>query len=344
MTLQLHLELVQADLPRPFGNAKSQWTQRQALKIRIQDGEGRVGVGEACPLPDYSPDTLAEVQRWLVDLQLGTIESELDHSSERSGPPSAKFGLETALLDLLSRVDGTSFSEAVGAYLGRPLRSSLRLSGMISTLDPNAARDAAQAQVDEGIVHIKVKVGRAGGFEQECRVLTAVKACLPPQGSLRVDANQAFGADILASRLAQLVELGVSLVEEPGPLQTSVQSPLPIALDETLQTPAGRRTALRLVGAGHVSTLVVKPAVLGGLRSSLAVADAAHQAGAAVSLSHLMDGLICHRAYVAAALCIGDQGAQGLAPHVGLSAFGGLQSWPVRQGGFYLEDEPRTQR
>ena len=34
------------------------WSERKTLLVVVEDAEGRVGLGEAAPLPDYSPDTL----------------------------------------------------------------------------------------------------------------------------------------------------------------------------------------------------------------------------------------------------------------------------------------------
>ena len=50
---------IAAPLGGPVQNARTAWTRREGLLLRLRDEEGRVGQGEASPLPDYSPDTLA---------------------------------------------------------------------------------------------------------------------------------------------------------------------------------------------------------------------------------------------------------------------------------------------
>lgn len=338
MSLELHLETVQA--PLRFENARASWGERLLTRVRLRDGQGNEGWGEVCPLPGYSPETLSEARAWLACLRLSDAAAELEGLKDIAGPPSARFGLETALLDLKSQQSGNTYCETLSQQLSLEPQSSVRLSGMISTLDLQVARAEAMAQVQSGIVDIKVKVGRPGRFDAELEVLEVVGGCLPRQGSLRADANRAFEASMVERRLHQLAEVGVSLVEEPGPLNglsPLKQSPVALALDETLQTPEGARQALDWAKSGFVKCLVLKPAVLGGVLASLRLAESARVAGASVSLSHLMDGPRAHRAYAAAALLSGCAGPHGLGAHAGLQAFGRQGSWPIDEGRLHLE-------
>ena len=74
MTPALRLELRRAELAvdPPLSNAGTRWDRRSVSTLslceRTGDGTRVVGCGEASPLPGYSPDTPAEVERALAAL------------------------------------------------------------------------------------------------------------------------------------------------------------------------------------------------------------------------------------------------------------------------------------
>ena len=47
-------------------NASVEWRERRALLLELTDREGRVGQGEASPLPGFSSDTLDECRTQLL--------------------------------------------------------------------------------------------------------------------------------------------------------------------------------------------------------------------------------------------------------------------------------------
>ena len=94
---------------------------RQAVRVRLHDGEGQSGLGEALPLPGYSRDDADTAQRLLAALfgvglevpdsttGVACIAATLAPLEALLAPsPSARFALECALLDLLARRAGQS--------------------------------------------------------------------------------------------------------------------------------------------------------------------------------------------------------------------------------------------
>ena len=101
---------------------------REAVRIRLRDADGTVGLGEALPLPGYSRDDAATAQRVLGALAAraaaagGLAVPEAVGSARRAtarlvaalapyaalldAAPSARFALECALVDLLARREG----------------------------------------------------------------------------------------------------------------------------------------------------------------------------------------------------------------------------------------------
>ncbi|MCA9555187.1 MAG: hypothetical protein KC933_34465 [Myxococcales bacterium] len=345
----MKLDLVPLGGPLPGGaeNAQARWSERRGLGVVLTSSAGARGFGEASPLPGYSPDTLAEAEAWLrgragdsrswsvatderrsPPQRLGDLLEDAAALVGSEGPPSARFALEAAFLELAAVEAGRELAAVLATPDAAP---QVSVQHMVDHLDPEAAaRLAATAR------HVKVKVGRPGRFAEEQAVLRAVRAALPPGGALRVDVNQAFGPDELPDRLAALADLGVDAVEEPGPpaaVDTLSASPVPLVLDESLRGPGALARAVRLTEAGVVVGWALKPAVLGGLVATLEWVRAARAAGAWVSVGHLFDGPVAQRAYLALARAVGS-GPHGLAPHPGLAALvptdpvqGGLR-WP----------------
>lgn len=137
---------------------------------------------------------------------------------------------------------------------------------------------------------LKLKVG-CGTPAQEAAALEQIAACLPPGLRLRLDANGAWDRDQATAMIALLNRLPVESLEEPlrqpedaelGRLQARARFPL--ALDESL----AQRRALS-VARLPVRRLILKPAVIGGLRPTLALARQAHAAGREVVVTSLIE-------------------------------------------------------
>jgi len=259
----------------------------------IVERGGLRGIGECSPLPGRSPDPLAD--------DLAALSSARAVDQIAPALPAARFGLETALLDLAAQERGVSVAELLAAAPARELSPSA-----IVSLGGSAAA-----------ARWKVKIGR-GDFEAELGALAAMRR------GLRLDVNRAWRRDQAGARLARLVPLEPEWVEEPvaaADLLVLGPQPVPIALDESLlDQPEESQAAL---DAGLVRAVVLKPALLGGSAACLAWAERARRAGAVPIASHLMDGPVALAATIELALAMARPGdpAPGLGAHDGLAAF-----------------------
>lgn len=340
---------MQGRLRSGLQNARHRWRTRSGLRLRLRDAEGFEGVGEASPLLGYSPDSLQQAEDWLSHWLTAHSDDALTAlpAVHEPAPPSALFALETACLNLLSARRQQAPWRVLASELGRTEARVVPVNGLITALDPEVAVVQARLLVLQGVLDIKLKVGRPEAFEVECAAIEAVQDVLPEGGCVRVDANQAFTAAELPERLEALAGLGVAFVEEPAATEALLAldaTPVPLLLDETLHTPSGLEHAPSLVRRGLATGWVLKPAVLGGLRRAAALAEQATQLGATVSISHLMDGGIAHGAYAALAAVLGG-GPHGLAAHAGLEALGLQGAWPITDGALHpsaaaMRDEP----
>lgn len=299
-------------LAAPVASSQKSWGARASLILELYDEEGRIGRGEASPLPGYSPDDLALATRALTDVHARIGSSALE--AELAKLPSARFALETAMLDLESQARGVS----IASILGKTPLPHVPRSGLVDRSD---AVSSAKALVARGIGTLKMKVGGCPFADDLARV-SALRSALGASFKLRLDANGAWSATEARAHLELLAPFDLELVEEPtagdGLLRLGTCA-VPWAADESLQD-AARAAALLLDPA--CAAVVLKPQLL-GLYGARALALAAIQRGKRVIVTHCFDGPIAIAAACELALSLP---AMPLA--CGLDLHPALAAWP----------------
>ncbi len=328
---KLRVSRVGATLARSVGQVGArQWT-RAGLLLEVEDAEGRCGLGEASPLPGYSPDSLQECLEALECLdpaEVGArLGSQLGFTSDALAGlgrcsellpeklPAARFALETALLDLLCLSQARPPLELLGA--AAPER--LPVNALLDTAGA-AGLEQARSFLAEGYRTLKLKLGP----DVDASLVLLQRLSREAGVKLRADANRLLDQARASKLLPELARLGLEFLEEP--CQPSDWSELPdrrppLALDESLQSLRPDRLAELLAKTG-ATVLVLKPMALGGYAHCAELARAARHAGAEVVVTHLFDGPIAHRAASCLALALHGGGlAAGLAPHPALAAW-----------------------
>ncbi|MCG8459965.1 MAG: o-succinylbenzoate synthase [Holophagales bacterium] len=327
-------------------NAAGRWRRRQGLLLQVSDGEGIRAVGEASPLPAYSPDgldaALRALRAWVSDAH--RLDPPIDVRGVGAAveaipaqAPSARFAAETALLDLLGQRLGMPVHHllappATGA--GPRIPSPLPLAALETGLDPGRAVAAFASRWRSGWRTLKVKVGRPGDARAELRLLEALRRAYGGGLALRLDANGAWTPEQAARHLQRLAALEPELLEEPVATADWVRlepSPgVPLALDESLAVPGFYEELAPRFGALGVRAVVLKPLILGGVLPALGLARRARAAELQTVVSHAFEGPValqaaCHLAVALAAETSGAPvPAQGLARHAGLRAWSGV--------------------
>ncbi|GAB5521608.1 MAG: o-succinylbenzoate synthase [Rhodothermales bacterium] len=228
-------------------------TEREGLLVRVGDETGRVGWGEASPLPTFSRETLADVQADLLHwASTGDVPTT----------PSARFALEASLRHL---------PEEIG-------HATIQLNGLVVAGD--GAADQAQALVDAGYRAVKLKVG-GGALEEDVARVRAVHAALSGRATLRLDANRQWTWDHAVAFVDAVRGCHVEYIEEPltDPSQLAdfaKASGLPVALDESVLEMA----PAQLDAHAYAKVIVLKPTFGGGW----AWAEAWHKAAAALGI------------------------------------------------------------
>ena len=295
-------------LTAPLQLGDDEVTRRRGGLVRVETTEGHVGWGDAAPLPGFSPETLAEVEehartvlpQWmgkgLPDVQRKPLEEALRaRPLDASAPPSLRFAMESAMVDLAAAARPGSVAEV----LGTP-RRTVTLNALLPRSVANGPAQAVRRQ-EEGYRALKVKVGQ-GGVEDDIDRVRAIRNALDDSVALRADANRTWSFDEALTFGRATEDLRISYVEEPLADPTRLndlieKTSLSVALDETT-----RETTPKVLFDGpNVSAVVLKPTLLGGLVKTKSWCRAAQETDATPVLSAAYESGVGLRMLVALA-------------------------------------------
>lgn len=243
------------------------------------------GVGECGPLPGLSPDYIDDFEAVLLHVidhvsglhvieeirqdVLGTVNRIVP-----KGYPSIRFGLETALLDLIHGGKRVLFENDF--VHGTPIP----INGLIWMGDPAFMKQQIDRKLTEGYTCIKLKVG-ALDFEKECKLLEYIRREFSNDVALRLDANGAFHPDEVLHKMDVLSKYTIHSIEQPLKARTMEmadvcrRSPIPVALDEELiGIDDNKQDVLETI---RPSFIVLKPTLHGGIQGCMEWIDIAER-------------------------------------------------------------------
>lgn len=336
MNISLAIDEQRHTLAAAVGDAAHQWSERRSLIVSIDSGDGIRGAGEAAPLPGRSIDSIDDARRALeacgavhLDRDMSVLRAlDAGATHELAASPSARFALESAALDWLACARGLQLHEAIAeACGGDVVATPVPIAALVAD-PPVRWLERARSLARDGFETVKFKVGSS--WERELTTLETVRAELPTL-TLRLDANRALIADDFARSLSRLQAIGIEFIEEPVPpddLGRFEDSPVPLAIDETLLEESKAHEALRF---DAVVAAVLKPTLLGGIRATYRWAKRAAEHGVDAVVSHALEGMVGMRACAALAIALQGTRAAGLGLHGALPA-GALDALPVFAG------------
>ena len=292
---------------------------RHALLVWIHADDGLVGVGEASPVGPGRADHSGDIARILHDLApsalglppsvaLGVL---LALAPKTSAGDSARFGLETAALDLVGKKAGRPIVTLLGGMI-----DWVAMHANIGFEEPaEAARQAADA-VARGYGSVKVSLG-AQDPELDVDVVRQVRAAIGPDVSLRADADEVWSTERAIDVLGRLAPFNLDFVEQPvfaqdlaGMAQVRRASPMPIAADESV---GGLDDARAVVDAKAADVIVVKPSLAGGVHASRAIMELARDHGLGSIVSSSLETGVGIAASLHIAASLGKASVSGLA-------------------------------
>ena len=273
-----------------FSTSREAATYRFGAIVEVSLETGVKGLGEVAPLPlshpaalaaalEPAPALLAELTGQSLDEALGNLERYVE---SRSLPVSLICGVETALLDALARQLGRRLSTLLASFKG-PVKTAVPVNALIGEISLSDSVDQAVEAAAAGFSCIKLKVGGRRRPEQDIELVRAVRQAIGPDIALRLDANGAWSFPEATAVLSGCRAYDPQYVEEPLASALLHELPalrdrtgVPIALDEAL---ADLSDVQSILEGRYADVLVIKPQVVGGLRMSQKIIEAASRRG-----------------------------------------------------------------
>jgi o-succinylbenzoate synthase len=239
----------------PVRTSRGSWQRREGLYVRIERPDGTFGIGEAAPVPSFGLDSTDEAEAVCRGLGSKVTQESLSRIPRKLG------SLRNAVAD------------AMGGDVDAPVHASLAVAALLPA--GRAALDEGPIKANLGFRVFKWKVG-VGADDDERAILDDLIGALPAGSKFRLDANGAWDRRTAQRWLSHAAERPVEFVEQPvapdsrGAVDClsglAADFPVPIALDESIVNEGDVEGWL---GAGWPGYFVIKPSLMGDVRTSL---------------------------------------------------------------------------
>lgn len=250
-------------------------SQRKVWFVKATNASGDAGLGEVAPIHRLSPEELDDIEPQLKKLASKLKKADapvkeadalrLAMEEVADDFPSIRFGLETALLDLVNHGSKSFFGSD-------PDHIKIPVNGLIWMGDKSFMKVQIKEKLDQGYKCIKLKVG-ALDFRTEVKIIQSLRA-ISKDLIIRLDANGAFTTNEVLFKLRELAKYRIHSIEQPIlPGQPEVmgivcqKSEIPIALDEELIGINKEAEKVGLLQELKPHYLVLKPTLHGGITS-----------------------------------------------------------------------------
>ena len=286
MALTLSAEVVTLHTKHPFVIARGGRSAYEVVWVRITDGDGIEGWGEASPSSYYGEtaqtvlnvlDTLSE---HLPDdpFDLEGAEQRFERAVPKNG--AARAALSAALHDLV----GKRFGQPLWRLWGLDPTRAPQTSFTIGIDTPEKVRQKVAEAAEYPILKIKL------GTDHDEDILRTIRA--ETDKPIRVDANAGWSREQALGMLPVLKSYGVELLEQPlvpddleGIAAVRRASPgIPVVVDESCIV----ATDIPKV-AGAVDGINIKLAKCGGLREALRMIATARAHGLLVMVGCMIE-------------------------------------------------------
>jgi L-alanine-DL-glutamate epimerase-like enolase superfamily enzyme len=267
------IEVIPYSLPfkEPYVTARGSLQRREMVLLRVRDGDGVLGLGEAVPLSLRGGATLGQVVR--------ELEGWAEHRDAGGLSAPARCAVETALMDLRGR--------RVGKEAGKGEEDeSVPCNATLVAGPPEEVASEAERWARDGFTTFKLKLGAEtaktvpeGPFlrsrDSDVAQVRAVREALGLEVRIRVDANEAWDLEVAKRTLAELEPLGIELAEQPvagleAMAELAAEISIPLAADESVAT---LEEAERAATLGACAYTGIKLSKVGGPEEALAIAD-----------------------------------------------------------------------
>lgn len=270
-----------------FRHASAERDATSSVWVEAIGADGRIGVGEGCPRPYVTGETLESAAAFFSAVRASVLadirdanslrEWVTEHAAQIDRHPAAWCAIELALVDLFARQAGQSAE----AWLGLPeTAATFTYSAVLGDADLPAFAATVARYRDVGMRDFKLKL--SGDLARDRAKLEILREAGAAIARLRLDANNLW--QDLNRAIAYLGALDAPAFAVEEPLSTGLRAELPalaqasgmaLILDESLC----RVEELDGLAPGTCWIPNLRVSKLGGVLRTLALVDAARARG-----------------------------------------------------------------
>ncbi|MGA1464669.1 MAG: o-succinylbenzoate synthase [Balneolaceae bacterium] len=296
--MQFRFTPYEIPLKTPFKTAAGTVTVREGVLLELRfDATGIRHRAEAAPLPGFSRETIGHVlDRLHRDQEIitqffrsPTKESAATFLQSYQALPSLAFALSA----LLWQIELHSLEAASGETV-HPTEQ-IQINAVAGLLSPDALLHHLTQKYRQGFRVFKCKVGL---HPQELADTLHTFARIHRDVLFRLDANRSWPVDHLEAYSSLFSELPVQYIEEPAAIDRPEQlekvlgrCKLPVALDESIQSPDQLERFARSDAARSVAAWIIKPTLFGDLYALRTLLDQYHLSERTVFTSSFETGV-----------------------------------------------------
>ena len=233
----------------PLETGHGEWKVREGILIKLKSEKG-TGFGEVAPIPFFKTETIDEAQAFIGSL--GKV-VDLDDLQIPETLPCTAFAFSSAV----AQIDNNQAKKA---------DKNFPIAGLLPS--GRSSREALQTKTSAGFKTFKWKIG-VHAFEEESQIFEELINSCKSSVQFRLDANASMDKETLEKwlQLTQKYRQQVEFFEQPlavgmeGEMaEFSAKYEMPIALDESLNGPNGKRWLASEIWAGLFG---INPSALG---------------------------------------------------------------------------------
>jgi L-alanine-DL-glutamate epimerase-like enolase superfamily enzyme len=283
--------------PGPDGTIK-----RPTVLVRLTDGDGLQGWGQAVPLPSWTYETAETVEstlsHYLAGVLIGADPADMAGIHRRmndeirpafsTGQPLCKAAVDLACYDLVGKRTGQTVSE----MLGGARQDRVMLSWTVASPDMAGVEQQLDQGLNRGYRSFNIKVGPPQTMAYDVEVVRTARAA-SPDGFLWADANTGYTLEAALEIAPRLAEAGFEALESPFPptqfrayQALKRQEAIPVFMDEGIVSLA---EVAEFIVLEMVDGLTMKLARCAGLWPAKQIIELAKQHGLSLLGSGLTD-------------------------------------------------------
>ncbi len=286
--LRMEAEYLELRTRHPFIIARGGQSDYRTVWVRLRDGDGHEGWGEAAATKFYgeTPESVLSA----LDLYATALPSDpfdIEETERRwavllRGNPAARAALSSALHDLVGKRLGVPVYRLWGLDPAKAPRSTFTIG-----LDTPEKIRAKVLEAEQYPI-LKIKLGT----ERDVEILRTIRDATDKE--IRVDANGGWTVKQAIAMLPVLQEFGVTVLEQPLPpneldglAAITSRAAIPIIADESCLTAADIPTLV-----GKVDGINIKLAKCGSLREAIRMIAVARAHGLIVMVGCMIESSI----------------------------------------------------